>query len=98
MLTTTIGVAALTAGYVLGRARLGHRASDWANWQRYGARPTGLRYAAVWTVLSAENIAWLLTHPIKGWRAWQHRNDPPPPRSPAPQLRRITPEPKEPTA
>lgn len=80
--------AALAVGYLLGRARLGHRASDWANWQRY-RRPTGLRVAAMWTVLSAENIGLLLTHPVQGWHAWQHRNDPPPPRSPAPQIRRL---------
>ncbi|MFD1308996.1 hypothetical protein [Streptomyces kaempferi] len=81
--------AILAAGYALGRARLGHRASDWANWQRYGSRPTGLRYAAMWTVLSAENIGWLIAHPVQGVHAWKHRNDPPPPRSPAPKIRRI---------
>ncbi|MGW4493809.1 hypothetical protein [Streptomyces sp. NPDC004376] len=82
--------AALMGGYILGRARLGHRASDWANWQRLSARPTGLRYAAVWTVLSAENIGWLLAHPVRGWHAWQHRHDPPPPRSPAVRFARHT--------
>ncbi|MFB7359690.1 hypothetical protein [Streptomyces gardneri] len=97
MLTTCIALTALASGYVLGRARLGHRASNWANWQHCSSRPTGLRYAAVWTVLSAENIAWLIAHPVKGWHAWQHRNDPPPPLSPAPQLRRITPTTQEPT-
>lgn len=83
--------AALAAGYLLGRARPAHRASDWANWQRWGRRPTGLRYAAVWTVLSAENIAWLITHPVKGWHAWRRRNEPQPPeRAPALRLRSIT--------
>lgn len=72
----------LAAGYALGRARPGHRVSDWANWNRYGKRPTGWRYAATWTVLSAENIGWLIAHPVRGWQAWQHRNDPPPPKSP----------------
>lgn len=80
--------AVLAVGYALGRARLGHRASDWANWQRYGRRPTGLRFAAMWTLLSAENIGWLIAHPVKGWHAWKHRNDPPPPRSPAVEIRR----------
>ncbi|MFE7547077.1 hypothetical protein [Streptomyces gardneri] len=97
MLTTVIALTALAAGYVLGRVRLGRRASNWANWQHWSRRPTGLRYASVWTVLSAENIAWLITHPVKGWQAWQHRNDPPPPPSPAPQLRRTTPTTQEPT-
>jgi hypothetical protein len=80
-------VAALPVGYLIGRARIGHRASDWANWQRLVKKPTGLRYAAMWTVLSAENIGWLIAHPVKGVHAWKHRNDPPPPRSPAPKIR-----------
>jgi len=79
-------VASLALGYLLGRARLGHRASQWAAWQSVGTRPTGWRYAATWTVLSAENLGWLLRHPVKGWHAWQHRNDPPPPLSPALQF------------
>ena len=37
-------------------------------------------------VLSAENLTLLALHPIQGWHAWQHRNDPPPPRSPAPKF------------
>jgi len=78
--------AALAVGYAIGRARPGHRASQWAAWQRIGKRPTGWRYAATWTVLSAENLGWLIAHPVQGWRAWQHRNDPPPPRSPAPKI------------
>jgi hypothetical protein len=81
-------VGLLAAGYALGRYRPAQRASDWANRQRYGHRPTGLRYAAMWTLLSAENLGWLLAHPRQGWHAWRHRNDPPPPRSPAVQVRR----------
>lgn len=77
-------LTALTGGYTLGRYKPLHRASDWANWQHYGKRPTGLRYWAVWAVLSTENITWLLIHPVKGWNAWQHRNDPPTALSPAP--------------
>ncbi|TXS78663.1 hypothetical protein [Streptomyces sp. sk2.1] len=82
MSLTLAVLAALTAGYGLGRYKPLHRASDWANWQHYGKRPTGTRYWAVYTVLSAENIVWLLTHPVKGWDAWRHRHDPPPPKSP----------------
>lgn len=67
---------ALAAGYLLGRLRPWVRLGDWANWQRYGNRPTGLRYAAAWSALSVENITWLVTHPSKGWHAWRHRNDP----------------------
>lgn len=78
-----IGAALLAVGYVIGRYRPGHRASQWAAWQSVGKRPTGWRFVATWTVLSAENIGWLLAHPIKGVDAWKHRNDPPPGRSPA---------------
>lgn len=76
--------AVVVLGYLLGRIRPVHRALDWANWQSVGTRPTGIRYAAAWVLLSAEDIAWLTAHPVQGWRVWQHRNDPPPPRSPAP--------------
>lgn len=82
--------ALLAVGYALGRARLGHRASQWAAWQNVGKRPArhSARWWAVWLVLSAENIGWLIAHPVQGWHAWQHRNDPPPPRSPAVEIRR----------
>lgn len=76
----------LAVGYALGRYQPARRASDWANWQKYGHKPTGLRYAAVFTILSAENLTWLALHPVQGWHAWQHRNDPPPPLSPAPKF------------
>ncbi|MEU5608418.1 hypothetical protein AB0H03_06620 [Streptomyces sparsogenes] len=79
----------LAAGYALGRWRPGRRASDWANWQRY-KRPAGPRWWAVWAVLSVENIGWLIAHPIKGARAWRHRNDPPPPRSAPLRFRSLT--------
>ena len=82
-MTAALILVALAFGYGLGRWKPLHRASDWANWQRYGKRPTGLRYWAVFTVLSAENIGWLIIHPVQGVRAWRHRHDPPPPRSPA---------------
>lgn len=83
-------VALLASGYAVGRYQPARRACDWANWQRLGTKkPTGLRYAAMYTVLSAENLTWLALHPIRGARAWKHRNDPPPPRSPAPAIRRI---------
>lgn len=84
-------IAALAVGYTLGRARLGHRASQWAAWQSVGTRPArhSTRWWGVWLVLSAENIGWLLAHPAQGWHAWQHRNDPPPPRSPAVEIRRV---------
>jgi hypothetical protein len=79
-------VAALAVGYALGRAQLGQRASQWAAWQLIGERPTGPRLWLGHTVRSAENLGWLLAHPVKGVHAWKHRNDPPPPRSPAPVI------------
>jgi hypothetical protein len=81
-----LAVAALAVGYTLGRARPGHRLSDWAAWQLVGKRPTGPSWWLGYTVRSAENIGWLAAHPVQGWQAWKHRNDPPPPRSPAPKI------------
>lgn len=89
-MTWLVIAAALAVGYLIGWARLGHRASQWAAWQLYGKRPTGPRWWAGYTVRSAENLGWLLAHPVKGWHAWRHRNDPPPPRSPAPKIRDTT--------
>ncbi|MCX5522243.1 hypothetical protein OG342_05090 [Streptomyces bobili] len=84
MTTALMALALLALGYTLGRLRPLHRALDWANWQSYRtARPAGLRYAAMFALLSAENLTWLAAHPAQGWHAWKHRNDPPPPRSPA---------------
>ncbi|MFD9248476.1 hypothetical protein [Streptomyces bottropensis] len=91
-MTALLIAAAVAVGYLLGRARPAHRASDWAHWQTVGTPPARrtARWWAVWAVLSTENIGWLLSHPVKGWHAWQHRNDPPPPRSPAVKIRRAT--------
>lgn len=86
MTVALVSLGLLVIGYALGRYQPLHRATDWANWQRYGTRPTGLRFAAMYVLLSAENIGWLLLHPQRGWHAWQHRNDPPPARGPAPQI------------
>jgi len=79
----TLGL--LAAGYAVGRYRPARRASDWAHWQTYGTRQPhrNARWWAVWTILSVENLGWLVVHPRQGWQAWKHRNDPPPPRSPA---------------
>lgn len=97
MTAALITAVALAAGYGLGRYRPARRASDWANWQRYSTRrPTGVRRWAVWTVLSAENIGWLLAHPAQGWDAWRHRHDPPPPQAPPVRIRDTRTEPEEP--
>lgn len=73
-MTALLLASAAAAGYLLGRTRPARRVSDWAAWQ---TRPRGLRYAAVWTIRSAENIGWLAVHPVQAWRAWQTRNEPP---------------------
>lgn len=70
-------------GYAVGRYRPLHRATTWAAWQRHDPHLAGWRKTAVWLLLSAENLGWLLLHPVRGWRAWQKRHDPHPPRSPA---------------
>lgn len=96
-MTLTLAIlATLAAGYGLGRWRPAHRVSNWAYRQRWGKRPTGARYWATYTVLSAENIGWLIAHPVQGWGAWKHRNDPPPPKSPPVRIRTTdtTPEPQ----
>lgn len=85
-------LAALAVGYLLGRARLGHRASDWAHWLIYGrnfTRPSW-RWWLAQLVFVVEISGMLLAHPVRTVSAWKHRHDPPPPRSPAPQLRDLT--------
>lgn len=52
---------------------------------------------AVYAVLSAENIGWLIAHPVQGWDAWKHRHDPPPARGPALTFTTRTRAPEEPT-
>lgn len=84
-MSAALACAIAALGYVLGRLRPVHRTLDWAEREGRG-RPTGFRRAAVWVLLSAEDLGFLATHPVRGWHAWRHRNDPPPPRSPAPAL------------
>lgn len=84
-LSTVALAAGLAAGYLVGRLQPARRASDWANWQKYDSsmRRHSTRWWAMFVVLSAENLAWLVVHPVQVWHAWKQRNDPPPPRSPA---------------
>ncbi|MGX9921768.1 hypothetical protein ACWIG4_18160 [Streptomyces sp. NPDC002248] len=79
----------LAAGYGLGRWRPAHRLDDWAVWQRFGPL-TGWRRRAVWVVSSVGNLTWIAAHPRRSVHAWRHRNDPPPPRAPAPTIRDLT--------
>lgn len=79
---------AAATGYTAGRTRPAQRISDWAEWEKY-SHPTGLRRAAVFTVLSITNLAWIVAHPRQARDAWKHRNDPPPPLSPAVRIPRV---------
>lgn len=100
MLTAAIALTALATGYALGRARLGHRASDWAHWNTYRPNPLTRREWRWWAaqpVFAVEIAALLATHPVRTVKAWKHRNDPPPPLGPPLRIRRITPTPEEPT-
>ena len=80
-------LAALVAGYVLGRWQPWMRLGDWANWQlRFhlnrwnSSRP---RQAALFALLVA-------TDPVTTVQAWRHRNDPLPPKSPPVRIRETT--------
>lgn len=82
-------VAALAAGYALGRIKPAARASSWAHWLFYGAdRPTRRdpRWWLAQAVFLGEISVMLVTRPRDFAHAWRHRNDPPPPRSPAPKI------------
>lgn len=78
--------AAVVLGYILGRLRPAHRASDWANWELC-QRPTGVRRAVVSVLLGIEAAVLITLHPVRCWRVWKHRNDPPPRRAPAPTFK-----------
>jgi hypothetical protein len=84
-------VAALTAGYALGRVRPLDLLDTWV-WRQFtfgGPWLTGSRPRQV--VLLAAHT---LVRPAATWHAWRHRHDPPPRRSPAPTIRRNTEEPR----
>lgn len=74
--------AAVLVGYVVGRVRPALRLANWAAWKAYGTRK-GACWRIAWLVLQAEALLWIACHPIQTRDAWRHRNDPPPPRSPA---------------
>ncbi|WP_052479936.1 hypothetical protein [Streptomyces sp. NBRC 110035] len=95
MTITLAFLAALAVGYLIGRYRPAHRASDWAHWQKYdrAMRRHSARWWTRFVILSAENLGWLVAHPRQGWDAWKHRNDPRTTRSPAVQIRSVGPGP-----
>lgn len=92
MNTLTAAAAAaglLAAGYILGRLKPCARASSWAHWLFFGTRRPTRRQTLWWlaqAVFLCEIIVLLATRPRATVHAWKHRNDPPPPRSPAPRI------------
>ncbi len=72
-MTWLLIAAALAVGYTLGRARLGHRASDWAAETHESAAEWALyRYRWPSLAVMAVEIAWLVAaHPVQSWRNWQ---------------------------
>lgn len=86
-MTALLVAAALAVGYLLGRWRPAHRASDWAAWLPYSRPPVTRRHVRWWlaqVVYAAEIARMFAVAPRETARAWRHRHDPPPPRSPAP--------------
>ncbi|MFJ8855267.1 hypothetical protein [Streptomyces sp. NPDC102437] len=82
-------VAVLLVGYATGRLRLGHRASDWAAWNRcVDKRWAQRRYRWPSSAVMAVELVWQLgAHPIesrRNWRAWHDdpRRVPAPTRDP----------------
>lgn len=70
---------AVVAGYLVGRVRPAHRASDWAHWQMYGRRVprSSWRWWATQPIFACEIAVLLATRPRDMVRAWRTRNDPP---------------------
>jgi hypothetical protein len=78
-------LAALAVGYLLGRWRPAHRASDWAHWLNYQTPRVTRRDYRWWLAqpVYVAEIAWMfLLRPRETAHAWRHRNDPPPKRGP----------------
>lgn len=72
--------AALATGYTLGRLRPLDRLDTWV-WRQ-------MAFVGPWmTGTKARQLVLFTAHgivrPAATWHAWRHRNDPPPPRSPA---------------
>lgn len=72
--------AVLVVGYLLGRWRPWVRLGRWADLR---TRDDGRWWLATGPRRFVVAAAHVLTHPRGSLYAWRHRNDPPPPRSPA---------------
>lgn len=87
MTAIVVALGGILAGYLIGRWRPAHRASDWAHRLMYRTPRVTRRDWRWWLaqpVYAAEIARMLLLRPRATVRAWRHRNDPPPPRGPAP--------------
>ncbi|MCY0960832.1 hypothetical protein [Streptomyces sp. H27-H5] len=88
-MTALLLAVALLAGYLIGRTRPARRVSDWADrltWRRPAVTRREWRWWAAQPVYACQIAVLLATQPRETVRAWQTRNDPPPPRSPAVKL------------
>lgn len=97
-MTVVLLVVAVVVSYLAGRARPARGISDWASrlaWRTPGATRREWRWWAAQPVYACQIAVLLTTRPRETVRAWQTRNDPPPPRSPAPRL--VRPWPPAPT-
>ncbi|MFJ3173772.1 hypothetical protein ACIPJK_23735 [Streptomyces roseus] len=90
MLTLLLVAGGLTLGYLTGRTRPARALSDWAErlpWRRPGFSRREWRWWAAQPVYAVQIAVLLTTQPRATVHAWRTRNDPPPPRSPAPRIR-----------
>lgn len=90
--TLLIGLA-LLAGYAVGRCRPWARFSQWADWQAHHGRwwvATRPRRAAVYLGMALTAPVYTVQARLYTVRARRCRDDPPPPRSPAIQVRDLT--------
>lgn len=76
-----LATAALAAGYILGRLRIGTRTFDWAD--ETISRPEVTRRTVRWwlceAVFAVAVARLFIVEPRRTAHEWRHRNDPPPP-------------------
>jgi uncharacterized protein YndB with AHSA1/START domain len=90
-LLAAVGAALFAAGYAARCVRPLRRLDDWA-WDQVHRRARDLRTGRAWkrpgwfvaqAVFVVEVAGLFAVRPRQMARQWRHRNDPPPPRSPA---------------
>lgn len=92
------GLALFAAGYAARCIQPLHRLDSWA-WRQVDRRTSDLRngqdrrrpgWYVAQAVFAAQIGVAFMVWPRRTWDAWQHRNDPPPPSSPAVKVGRPT--------